>query len=92
VAASKGPAAPTAGPAGALASAARKRRSAGGWPTMMPVAMPAGAPTTAAAAKELAAPNAGPVGVPAPAVTQGGPTRRWGCTTAVAPMTVPTGH
>jgi hypothetical protein len=58
-AASKGLAATAAGPMGALAPAARKREPTGGWPATMPIAVPAGAPTAATAAKEPTAPTAG---------------------------------
>jgi hypothetical protein len=69
-AASKGLAATAAGPMGALAPAARKREPTGGWPATMPIAVPAGAPTAATAAKKPTAAHSG----------GGGPRRRclWG--------------
>jgi hypothetical protein len=64
--------------AGALASAARKRRPTGGLPVMVPVIVPAGAPMTVATAKEPTAPAAKPTRALAPAAMKGGLTRRWG--------------
>jgi hypothetical protein len=88
VAASKGLATPVAGPVGALMSAARKRRLIGGWLATVPVTMPAGAPTAAAATKE---PTAGPVGAFVLAATKEGPIEGWGRTAVVAPVVVPAG-
>jgi hypothetical protein len=70
---------------GALVPATTKRRPVGGWPATVPKAMPAGAPTTAAATKE----PAGPARALTPAATKGGPIRGWERAAAVAPAVVP---
>jgi hypothetical protein len=49
---------------------------------MVPTAVPAGAPTTAA--MEPATPMAGPAGMLASAVTKAGPVGRWGHAAVVA--------
>jgi hypothetical protein len=53
-----------------------------------PAAMPAGAPTVAAAAKEPPVPAAGPLMVLTLAVMKGGLVIEWGC--AAVPAGVPT--
>jgi hypothetical protein len=57
----------------------------------VPMAVPEGAPTAAAAAKEPATPAVGPAGALAPAVTEGGPTEGCGHAAVVAPAVVTEG-
>jgi hypothetical protein len=71
----QGPAAPAVRPTGLLTSATKKGRPTGEWgrmTTMVPMMVPAGTPTMAAAAKVPAAPATGLVGALASAAKKGG--------------------
>jgi hypothetical protein len=73
-----------------LAPTARKGRSVGGWPATVPIAVHAGAPTVAAAARVPVALTTGLAGALVPTAMEGGPTGGWERAVAPAAATAPT--